>query len=128
MTHEQMLPTFVGDPRRKDSNMQNRNWLYAIGSGAVIGALAWLDPVFIALVLLGPLVTGLVVGWRGAALRYLVAAWAIGGAIMLISDAIANHEDKAFHAGLTVVMAALAVGAWSAGRSVARRRTRTATA
>jgi peptidoglycan/LPS O-acetylase OafA/YrhL len=108
--------------------MQNRSWLYAIGGGAVIGAIAWLDPVFIPLVLIGPLVSGFVVGRRGGGLRYVVAAWAIGGLSMLVSDAVANHEDKAFHAALTVVMSALAAGAWFAGRSLARRRARTATA
>jgi VIT1/CCC1 family predicted Fe2+/Mn2+ transporter len=102
--------------------MRDRNWLYAIGGGAVIGGLAWLDPIFIPLVLLGPLVTGSVAGRRGTALRYLVAAWAIGGMSMLVSDWIANHEDKAFHAALTLVMVALASAGWFVARATARRR------
>jgi hypothetical protein len=106
--------------------MQGKSLSYMLLGGVVIGALAWVDPIFIPLVLLGPLVTGLVCGWHGVALRYLAGAWAIGGINMLVSDQIANHEDKAFHAVLTLVMVGLACAAWAAGRFAARRRTRAA--
>jgi len=106
--------------------MQARNWSYALAGGALIGALAWIDPLFIPLVLLGPLVTGVVAGLRAVALRYLAAAWAVGGVSMVVSDQIANHEDKVFHVVLTVLMVGLAAGAWAAGRFAARRRTQTA--
>ncbi|MDX6386505.1 MAG: hypothetical protein QOD85_307 [Gaiellaceae bacterium] len=106
--------------------MRRKSLSYTLLGGVVIGALAWIDPIFIPLVLLGPLVTGFVCGWRVVPLRYLAGAWAIGGISMLVSDQIANHEDKAFHAVLTLVMVGLACAAWAAGRFSARRRTRTA--
>jgi hypothetical protein len=101
----------------------DRDWLYAVGGALLIGALAWIDPIFIPLVLVGPLVTGFVVGRRGGPLLPLGAAWFLGGLVMLVSDAIANHEDKAFHAALSVVMALLASGAWFAGSRIPRRST-----
>ena len=103
-------------------------YAYAILAGLAISALAWLDPIFLPLVLLGPLVSGLVVGLRGGEWRYVAAAWAIAGAGMLVSDWIANHEDRAFHAMLTVVMVALASAAWWCGSRLASRRGRAASA
>lgn len=101
-----------------------RRTTYAVGGGVLIGAIAWLDPIFIPLVLIGPLVTGFVTGWRGAPYRYAAGAWALGGALMLVSDAIVNHEDKAFHAALTVVMVVLVGGGWLLGRFFSERRFR----
>ena len=101
----------------------DRSWLYAVGGGVLIGALAWIDPIFMPLVLVGPLVTGLIVGLRGGSLRPVAAAWFIGGVVMLVSDAVANHEDKVFHAVLSVVMALLAGGAWAVGAKAQRTPT-----
>ncbi|HSS81634.1 MAG TPA: hypothetical protein VLK24_10600 [Gaiellaceae bacterium] len=100
----------------------SRKLVYAILGGAAIGALAWLDPIFIPLVLLGPLVSGFVVGRRGGEWRYLALAWAIGGVSMLVSDWIVNNEDRAFHAAITVAMVALASAAWWGGRRLGGRR------
>lgn len=101
-----------------------RGTTYAVSGGVLIGALAWLDPLFIPLVLIGPLATGFVTGWRGVAYRYAAGAWALGGALMLVSDAIANHEDKVFHAALTVVMVILVGAGWLLGRFAGARRFR----
>ena len=98
----------------------NRDWLYAVGGGIVIGALAWVDPIFLPLVLIGPLVTGLVVGLRGGPLLPVTGAWLMGGIIMLVSDAVSNNEDKAFHAVLSVVMVLLASGGWAVGAKAQR--------
>ena len=101
----------------------NRGLLYAVATGAVVGALAWIDPIFIPLVLLGPLFTGALAGWRGwPLLRWVALAWALGGLVMTVSDWIVNEEDVAFHLALTVVMPALAAVAWYAGRFAGRRR------
>lgn len=101
-----------------------RRTTYAVGGGVLIGALAWLDPIFIPLVLIGPLVTGFVTGWRGIPYRYAAGAWALGGVLMLVSDALVNHEDKAFHAALTVLMVLLVGGGRLLGRFLAERRFR----
>lgn len=84
---------------------------YAVLAGLVIGALAWIDPLFIPLVLAGPIVTAAVAASRGVRLAPVALAWAIAGVSMIISDWVLNHEDVAFHAVLTIFMPALAAGA-----------------
>ena len=105
----------------------SRQLAYAVLAGLVIGALAWIDPIFIPLVLAGPIVTGAVAASRGIRLTWAVLAWATAGVSMILSDWLVNHEDVAFHAALTVVMSALAAAAWAAtSRVSARRRLKTA--
>ena len=92
-------------------------------AGLAIGALAWIDPLFIPLVLAGPLVTGALGASRGIAFRWVALAWAIGGVSMLVSDWVLNNEDRLFHAVLTLVMVLLAgVGFAIASRLVRRER------
>lgn len=95
----------------------------AVVAGLVIGALAWIDPLFIPLVLAGPLVTGALAGSRGVPFRWVALAWAVGGISMLLSDWAVHDEDQLFHAVLTAVMVALA----GLGYGVASRRTRRGT-
>jgi hypothetical protein len=84
-------------------------------SAVVIAALAWIDPIFVPLVLLGPLVSGVVAGRRGVAPRQMAAVWFLAGLLMLVSDLVINNEDVAFHAVVAVVTAALAAGATALG-------------
>jgi hypothetical protein len=85
---------------------------YSVLSGLVVGALAWIDPVFIPLVLAGPIVSGALAASRGIRLGWVEVAWIVAGASMIASDWAVNHEDVAFHAALTVVMPGLAAAAW----------------
>jgi hypothetical protein len=94
----------------------------SIIAGIAIGSLAWIDPVFIPLVLAGPLITGAICGARSVALRWVNTAWAIAGISMLVSDWIRNNEDQVFHAALTAIMVALASIGWVAGTRLGRRR------
>lgn len=94
-------------------------WVLA---GLVVSALFWIDPLFVPLALLGPVVTGLVSGWRGRALRPLVLLWVVAGAGAVVSDFVVNREDVLFHVLLTVLMVALAAGAWWVTSRVGRRR------
>lgn len=98
----------------------------SVGVGLVIGGLAWIDPLFVPLVLAGPLISGAVGGLRRLPLQYLTLTWLVAGLSMLISDWVANHEDKAFHALLTAVMVGLASFGWVIGAQIERRRTRSA--
>jgi hypothetical protein len=82
----------------------------------VIGALAWIDPLFIPLVLLGPIVSGLVAGAYGVDSRTVALVWFLGCMLMLLSDLVINHEDAAFHAVLSVFTAAVGAGAAWLGR------------
>ena len=85
-----------------------RQLALSIVAGAAIGQLGWFDPLFIPLVLAGPLVTGAVAGSRRLPLAPVAATWFFAGVAMLVGDRLVNHEDVAFHAVLAVVMAGLA--------------------
>jgi hypothetical protein len=112
-----MLPSIV---ERKELIV--RSVSIAVVAGLVIGALAWIDPLFIPLVLAGPVISGAVGAARGVPYRWIALAWAVAGVSMVISDWIANHEDRAFHAVLTVVMVGLAGTGWLAARALRRTR------
>jgi hypothetical protein len=99
----------------------SRGLAYAVAGAAVVAALAWIDPLFVPLVLLGPPLSGGIAGWFGAPLRWVAAGWALAGLLMTVGDYIANQEDVVFHLALAVIMAALAAGAWYAGRFAGRR-------
>jgi hypothetical protein len=90
--------------------------------GFAIGQLGWIDPIFIPLVLAGPLAVGAFAAVRGLALRPVVVVWVVAGLTMLVSDWVVNHEDVAFHAIVTVLMAALASVGWWMGSRFDRRR------
>ena len=91
-------------------------------AAVAIGTLAWIDPLFVPLVTLGPLVSGLVAGAYGVDSRTVALVWFLGGMLMLVSDLAINHEDAAFHAVLAVVTAAFAAGAASIGQRVRAAR------
>jgi hypothetical protein len=97
-----------------------------VAAGLVIGNLAWIDPLFIPLVLLGPIVTGVVAGRAGWERRWIVATWVVAGLVMLVSDWIVNSEDQGFHLAVSLVDGALAAGGWSVGRRLGRRGRRSA--
>jgi hypothetical protein len=70
------------------------------------------DEWFFAVVLLGPIATGIVVGARHGDTRLAAASWAASALCWLVLDWIINHEDVAFHAVLALVLAGLvALGA-----------------
>jgi len=98
-----------------------RNVVAAVVGGFALGQLAWLDPLFVPLVLAGPLATGGIAATRGIALRWVGLAWAVAGVTMLLSDWLVNHEDAAFHAVVTVLMVALAALGWWIGARFGRR-------
>jgi len=97
--------------------MSNRTLTVAVAAVA-IGALAWVDPLFIPLITLGPLGSGLVAGAAGVDSRTVALAWFFGGMLMLVSDLVVYNEDVAFHATVAVVTAAIAAGSAWAGRRI----------
>jgi hypothetical protein len=98
--------------------------IVAIASGLVISLLAWIDPLFIPLVLAGPPISGAILASRGVPARWPALAWAVAGLGMLVSDWIVYREDVVFHAVLTMVMTVLAGGAAHAMHAHRRRRAR----
>jgi hypothetical protein len=91
-----------------------------IVAAIAIGALAWIDPLFIPLVTLGPLVAGFAAGAMGVDARTAALPWFLGGLLMLVSDLVINGEDVLFHAVLAVFAATLAAGAAALARRFRR--------
>jgi hypothetical protein len=98
-----------------------RTHLIVVVTAVALAAAAWIDPLYVPLVLLGPLLTGLVAGARGSGWRIPALTWVIAGVLVLVGDAVVNGEDVAFHAGVTVLTVAL-VGLGAAAGRLARRR------
>jgi hypothetical protein len=65
------------------------------------------DEWFFAIVVFGPIATGIVVGVRRGDTSLAAATWAACGLLWLVLDWSINHEDVVFHAVLAVVMAGL---------------------
>lgn len=101
--------------------MRRAHWISAIAFGLVITALFWLDPVFIPLALLGPIVFGVFAAYRGFPWLWVAVVWLVAGVGAIVSDWVVNHEDVAFHIGLTAVMIALASLAWWVTRAIGGR-------
>lgn len=101
--------------------MTTRRWATAVVLGLAITALFWIDPIFIPLALLGPIVVGAIAGVRGIEWLWVAVVFTVAGFGAVISDWVLNHEDVAFHLVLTVVMVALASAAWWIARRVASR-------
>lgn len=95
-------------------------WLRWVVAGLLVSALFWIDPLFIPLALLGPIVAGAVAAWRARELRLVTLLWLIAGLGAVVSDYVVNQSDVVFHLVLTVVMIGLAAGAWAAVRAIRR--------
>jgi hypothetical protein len=90
--------------------------------GLLVSALFWVDPLFIPLALLGPIVSGVVLAARGVGSRPVAVLWIVAGLGAVVSDFVVEQEDVLFHLVLTVVMVALAAGSWRLVRALRRRR------
>lgn len=80
------------------------------------------DVLFPLFMLGGPLLTGGTLAARGPRWRLGAAAWSLAALVWLVLDWAANREDVAFHAVLSVLLAALV--ALGAGFAHAARRLR----
>jgi len=96
--------------------------LVAFALGQLVGLLGWIDPLFVPLVLVGPLAVGAVAASRGMRAAWPALLWFSAGLNMLWTDWVVNREDVAFHAVLSVVMAGLALAGWAIVRLATRRR------
>ena len=91
-------------------------------TAAALAGLAWIDPVYIPMILLGPIVLGAAFGAAGHDSRVAAMPWLAAGIITLVADAVVNAEDVAFHAVVAVFTALVAAGCSAAARRVAARR------
>lgn len=78
------------------------------------------DDWFFAIALLGPISSGIVVGFMRGDTRLAAATWAATGLFWLVLDWIINQEDVAFHAVLALVMAGLVTLGAGFGRATRR--------
>jgi hypothetical protein len=85
-----------------------RSPVAAVLIGVLVGQLGWVDPLFVPLVLAGPLVSGAVAAGAGVTYRWIAVLWLSAGLAMLVGDWVVNREDVVFHLVLAVVMALLA--------------------
>jgi hypothetical protein len=106
--------------------MTQRGWVTAVLLGLIVTALFWIDPLFIPLALLGPVVVGAVAGARGEQWLWVAVVWIVAGVGAVVSDYVVNEEDVGFHIVLTVIMVALASAAWWVARAATGRRTQSA--
>jgi hypothetical protein len=90
--------------------------------GQVVGLLGWIDPLFVPLVLLGPVVTGAVVAARGTSYWWAATLWCSAGLNMAWTDWVVNREDVSFHLALAVLMPLLAGVGYAVLRLAARIR------
>ncbi|MBV9487426.1 MAG: hypothetical protein JO246_15370 [Frankiaceae bacterium] len=96
---------------------------WVILGAAVISQLAWIDPLFVPMILIGPLVVGGVAAARGVARLPVAVMWFLAGIGMLIGDWVVNKEDQVFHLVLGVVMAGLsALAHWAVSAIRSRKR------
>jgi hypothetical protein len=102
--------------------MTQRQWVTAVLLGLIVTALFWIDPLFIPLALLGPLLVGAIAGVRGEPWPWVAVVWTVAGLGAVVSDFVINQEDVGFHIVLTVIMVGLALLAWWAARAVRSRR------
>jgi peptidoglycan/LPS O-acetylase OafA/YrhL len=102
--------------------MTQRQWVTAVLLGLIVTALFWIDPLFVPLALLGPLLVGAIAGVRGEPWLWVAVLWIVAGLGAVVSDFVINQEDVGFHIVLTVIMVGLALLAWWAGRAVRSRR------
>ncbi len=93
-------------------------------SAVALSALAWIDPLYIPLITLGPIVTGLVAGATGAVPARVAAIWLSGGILVLLTDLAVNQEDVAFHAVVAAITACLSGGAGALARRLRRPATK----
>ena len=90
--------------------------------GQVVAQLGWIDPLFIVLVVVGPLVTGALAAAHRVRLAWIAVLWCSVGIGMAWSDWVVNREDVAFHLATAVVMPLLAGAGFGVVRLARGRR------
>jgi hypothetical protein len=90
--------------------------------GQLVGLLGWVDPLFIPLALLGPVVSGAVAAAYRLSFAWIAVLWCSAGLNMTWTDWVVNHEDVVFHLVLSALMPALAGVGFGVVRLAVRTR------
>lgn len=88
--------------------------------GQFVGLLGWLDPLFIPLVLAGPLVSGAYAATKRLPAVWPAVLWLSAGVNMLWTDWVVNREDVLFHVVVAGVMVVLTLIGWGGVRMATR--------
>src|SRR3954452_5992869 len=93
-------------PAKESTRMSRRtsSLIVAAVVGQIVGLLGWIDPIFVPLVLLGPVVTGAVCAARQVPYAWAAVMWCSAGVNMAWTDWVVNHEDVPFHLALALIM------------------------
>jgi len=94
--------------------------------GQLVGQLGWIDPLFIPLVLLGPIITGALAAAAHITYRWIAVLWCSAGINMLWTDWLVTGGDRLFHLALSAVMPLLAGLGFGVVSLATRPRGRTA--
>jgi hypothetical protein len=98
------------------------NLIVAALIGQLVGSLGWIDPLFVPLVLVAPIVTGAVAAARRITYAWIGVLWFSAGINMAWTDWAVNREDLAFHLALSVIMPVLAAVGYGVVRLATRAR------
>jgi hypothetical protein len=115
-----MATTMTANARRLDGSTV----AWVVLGAAGISQLAWIDPLFLPLVVIGPLLVGAIAGAKRLSRTAVATMWFLSGIGMLVGDWVANHEDQVFHLALGFVMAGLAAFAHWVASAISDRRHR----
>ena len=96
--------------------MTQRQWLTAVALGLIVTALFWIDPIFVPLALVGPIVWGGFAGAEKLPWQWPLTVSLVAGLAAVLSDFVINHEDVVFRLAMTFTLCALAWSAWSISR------------
>lgn len=99
-----------------------RRLVVAAAIGQALGLCGWVDPLFVPLVLLGPVVSGAVAAARRIPYAWVAILWCSAGLNMAWTDWLVNREDVGFHLALSAVMPLLAGVAYGTVRLAAPSR------
>lgn len=98
------------------------NLVAAAVLGQLLGLLGWIDPLFIPLLLLAPVISGAVAAARQVSYAWVAVLWCSAGINMLWTDWVVNREDVLFHLAVSVIMPLLAGVGFGAVQLAARTR------
>ena len=97
----------AGTPATYNPVMNQRTALTVMLAAAAIAAAEWIDPLYLPLIALGPIVSGIAAGAAGVPSRLVALTWFCAGMIALLTDLVINQEDVAFHAVVALLTAGL---------------------
>lgn len=96
----------------------------AVLLGQLVGPLGYVEPLYLLLILVAPMVTGAIAAVRSVPLVLVAALWASAGINMAWLDWALYREDVAYHLAVSVVMPLLASLGYGIVLGISRLRRR----